>query len=385
MTTLRLPGSVRELALRLARDDELPAYVYDLASLDAHAASIRSALPEGAELWYAVKANPDAAILRTLAPHADGFEVSSGGELAHVARAVPGAPRSFGGPGKTGAELALALEAGVHRIHVESPRELAALAAGGAADVLLRVNPPAPPTGQAQAALMMGGTPSPFGMDSDLLEQCAAQRTPATRLHGLHFHLASGLDAAALLDTAGSLLGFGRDWCAAHDVARPEFNLGGGMNVDYRDPEAIFDWAGYGRGLAALIQPGERIRIEPGRAVTAYCGWYATRVLDVKRSHGSVFAVVAGGTHHLRTPAAKGHDQPFCVVPAGTGPALRGEAVTVCGQLCTPKDVLARRVVVRELRAGDLMVFGLAGAYAWNISHHGFLLHPPPAFRYIDA
>ena len=68
------------------------------------------------------------------------------------------------------------------------------------------------------------------------------------------------------------------------------------------------------------------------------------------------------------------------------GPGVRDEAVTIAGQLCTPKDVLARRVRVsglRALRVGDLVAFGLAGAYAWNISHHGFLMHPPPAFHYL--
>jgi diaminopimelate decarboxylase len=57
--------------------------------------------------------------------------------------------------------------------------------------------------------------------------------------------------------------------------------------------------------------------------------------------------------------------------------------VTITGQLCTPKDVLARRVMVTRLRVGDLVAFGLAGGYAWNISHHGFLMHPPPAFHYL--
>ena len=57
------------------------------------------------------------------------------------------------------------------------------------------------------------------------------------------------------------------------------------------------------------------LRVEPGRSVTAYCGWYCTDVLDVKRTHGSWYAVLRGGTHHLRTPVAKGHDQPFAVLP----------------------------------------------------------------------
>jgi diaminopimelate decarboxylase len=58
--------------------------------------------------------------------------------------------------------------------------------------------------------------------------------------------------------------------------------------------------------------------------------------------------------------------------------------VTVCGQLCTPKDILARQAREQQLRAGDLIVFGLAGAYAWNISHQSFLMHPPPAFHYLQ-
>ena len=114
-------------------------------------------------------------------------------------------------------------------------------------------------------------------------------------------------------------------------------------------------------------------------------------MLDLKRSHGKAFAVVAGGTHHLRTPAAKGHDQPFTVLPVSgwahdwPRPVLDGEPVTIVGQLCTPKDVLARDVPVAQLRAGDLVAFGLAGAYSWNISHHGFLMHPEPGFHYVGT
>jgi diaminopimelate decarboxylase len=389
-----LPETVRELALRLDRDDALPAYVYDLGALGAHAAAIRAALPRPVEFYYAVKANPDAHVLRTVAGHADGLEVSSGGEFGHVLTALPGVKVAFGGPGKTAAEIAAAVRAGTHRFHVESPHELrllsvAATAAGRMVDVLLRVNIAA--AGSRGAALVMGGLPSPFGMDAELLNACAAELSESgpVRLRGLHAHLASGLDAAGLLASARALLDFGRGWCSARGVRCPEFNLGGGMAVDYRRPASVFDWAGYGRGLAALVRPGQTLRIEPGRAVTAYSGWYLCRVLDVKRSHGEAFAVVGGGTHHLRTPAAKGHDQPFTVIDVPgwrfgwARPSAEPGLVTFCGQLCTPKDILARRVPVAGLRAGDIVAFGLAGAYAWNISHQSFLMHPQPTFHYL--
>jgi diaminopimelate decarboxylase len=424
---LSLPAAVRDLAERLGRaETALPAYVYDLDGLAAHLTAIRTALPAPVELFYAVKANPDPALLRVVARRADGLEVASGGELTHVADAVPGARLAFGGPGKTAAEIAAAVRAGVFRFHVESPHELrqlgaAALAAGRTADVLLRVNLPATsPDGTARdctfpepgapeqaaapsaspgsgARLVMGGGPQPFGMDPVLLDHCAdwlaggSRAAAALRLRGLHAHLASGLGAAALLGSAGRVLDFARRWCARQAVRNPEINLGGGMAVDYLRPEARFDWRAYGRGLALAARAGETLRVEPGRAVTAYCGWYVTRVLDVKPSHGRAFAVVAGGTHHLRTPAAKGHDQPFAVLP-GTAwphgwarPAAPAGPVTIVGQLCTPKDVLARDVRGPGLRAGDLVAFGLAGAYAWNISHHGFLMHPEPGFHYVGT
>ena len=418
MTPVTLPARIQSLAERLGRDPAaLPAYVYDLAGLAEHAAHIKAALGD-VRFRYAVKANPDPGVLRTVARYAGGLEVSSGGERRHAAAVVPGANLAFGGPGKTPAELAEAVHAGTARFHVESPHELRTLAAitraaGAVVDVLLRVNlsaadPSAPGPGEAAGeTLTMGGTPTSFGMDEDLLDQCGsllADRrlgigaSPGTgpaaaggpiRLRGLHAHLASGYDAGALLRVARRVVAFGREWCARHGVANPEFNLGGGMAVDYARPGRLFDWDGYGRGLAALARPGETLWAEPGRSVTAYCGWYVTVVLDVKRSHGQAFAIVAGGTHHLRTPAAKGHDQPCAVIsrpewaPGWPRPGVTGEPVTITGQLCTPKDMLARQVPLPRLRAGDLVVFGLAGAYAWNISHHDFLMHPPPAFHHL--
>ncbi len=172
------------------------------------------------------------------------------------------------------------------------------------------------------------------------------------------------------------------DW-AVRQVGAQEVNVGGGMAVDYRHPQHRFDWSGYGRllGEVADTYPGVRLRIEPGRAVAVYCGSYVTEVIDVKRSQGQWFVIVAGGTHHLRTPAAKGHSQPFVVVSrGGAGPRTDGGPVTVVGQLCTPKDVLARDAVSGPVAVGDVLVFAMAGAYAWNISHRDFLLHDPPHF-----
>lgn len=390
--------AVRDRVLSLP-PTELPAYLYDLAALREHAAYVRSVLPERVELYYAAKANPEPEILAALGPYVDGYEVSSGGELAHVAKAVPGRPLAFGGPGKTPDEIRAALEQGVERFHVESAhdlRMLAELARQVAPDtrvgVLLRFNLAVADGSLAGSSLAMGGRPTPFGLDPsqapDIIRLLTDGTCPHLELRGIHAHLASGLDAPEQLAVARSIV----DWATGLGVPLAEVNVGGGMAVDYTDPDSRFDWRAYGEGMARLADehPELTLRIEPGRALTAYCGWYATEVLDVKHSHGEEFAVVRGGTHHLRTPATKGHDQPCSVLAVGEWPhpwprpGADGERVSLTGQLCTPKDLLARNVHAPGLRAGDRVAFSLAGAYAWNISHHDFLMHPRPSFHFLN-
>ncbi|MEV6975427.1 type III PLP-dependent enzyme [Kitasatospora sp. NPDC093806] len=399
---------VRRLAAGLD-PEQLPAYVYDLSALRTHARAVRAALPERVELYYAAKANPEAPVLTALRDAVDGYEVSSGGELAHVQAVVPDAPLAFGGPGKTPAEIAAAVDAGVHRWHVESEQELYRLAAAldgrpdAVVDVLLRVNLPVGAGALDSVALAMGGRPTPFGLDPDRAAAAARLLTDPCgplgpvlrrlRLRGVHAHLASGLAAAEQLALAEQIVGWSARLAERHAFRLDEVNVGGGMAVDYADPGARFDWAAFGAGLGRLLDrhPGLTLRIEPGRAVTAYCGWYVTEVLDVKRSHGEDFAVVRGGTHHLRTPATRGHDQPFTTLPVAawphpwTRPAVTAARATVAGQLCTPKDVLAHAApAAAGLRVGDRVLFDMTGSYAWNISHHDFLMHPHPGFHYLD-
>jgi diaminopimelate decarboxylase len=167
-------------------------------------------------------------------------------------------------------------------------------------------------------------------------------------------------------------------WLKDHGVDNPELNVGGGMAVDYTRPQTRFDWETYGAGLSLIPA---RVRVEPGRAITAYHGWYVTDVLDVKTTHGETYIILRGGTHHLRTPVTKGHNQPFKVLTASG----IGSPATLVGQLCTPKDVFARNVLVPPLTPGDIIAFTMAGAYAWNISHHDFLMHPKPSFVYWEG
>ncbi|GAA3352032.1 type III PLP-dependent enzyme [Amorphoplanes nipponensis] len=363
------------------------AYVYDTAALRERAAAVRAALPPGATLLYAVKANGHPAVVRALAAACDGLEVASGGELELAVAA--GARRIvLGGPAKTDAELAAAVAAGA-QVNVESAHELrrldrAARAAGTVVPAAVRVN-------RAQAAPAgshaMTGTPTPFGVDERDLDRLLAVPLTSVRITGFHLHAVSNnLDAAAHARFVADALDWSVATAARHGIDLRLVNAGGGLGVDYLG-DATIDLAALRAGLAALIVPaGVDLIVEPGRILAADAGWYAAEVLDLKRTHGRWFAVLRGGTHHFRLPAAWGYSHPFTVLPVEAWPydwprpQVRDVAVDAVGELCTPRDVLARDQPVARLRVGDVLVFARAGAYGWDISHHDFLRHPPPRF-----
>ncbi|HVJ38470.1 MAG TPA: type III PLP-dependent enzyme [Stenotrophomonas sp.] len=378
--------------LRAGREEPVCAYVHDLSWLRAHAQWMRGLLPSECELFYAAKANAEPPILATLADCVDGFEAASGGELAWLHRHQPDKPLLFGGPGKLDAELRLAITLPRCTVHVESLSELRRLAALATQaprplQVFLRVNIAAPELGHTR--LMMGGRPSPFGLDESDLDAALQQlrRQPSLRLAGFHFHLMSHQPSATRqLRLIASVLGRVQHWRSRHALGPLTVNAGGGFGVNYATPEDSFSWPLFCAGLPAVLRAAGsdlRLRLEPGRYMTAACGWYLMEVLDIKRSQGEWFAVARGGTHHFRTPAAQGHDHPFRVLRGDAAPVIRNTPVTLVGQLCTPKDVLARAQPVAALAPGDCLAFPLAGAYAWNISHQQFLMHPPPQFVFL--
>ncbi|WP_213881856.1 type III PLP-dependent enzyme [Pseudomonas sp. dw_358] len=393
---MSLPARILQAVdtLRSQQQGPVCAYLYDLPALARHVRQMREHLPAGCELFYAAKANPEVAILRTLAPLVDGFEAASGGELRWLYEQCPHAPLIFGGPGKLDSELQQGLDYQVAAFHVESLTELhnlarLAAARGQTASILLRLNlklAEAP-----DSRLVMGGKPTPFGLDEEALEEALAMiaEAPALQLQGLHFHLLSHqLDVDAHLRLMRSYLRTFKQLCRKRGLQLPLLNVGGGMGIDYRNPEQSFDWprfcAGLGNVMAQEQLGSTRLRFEIGRFISAACGYYAMQVLDIKRNHGQYFAIGRGGTHHFRTPAAQGHDHPFVVVRGPQPAQLRGQSVTLVGQLCTPKDVLATQQPVAELAIGDIVVFTHAGAYAWNISHRHFLMHEPPRMVFLE-
>jgi diaminopimelate decarboxylase len=382
------------VARRAAGSEPVCLFGYDLGALTEHVRAVVAALPERCRMFYAMKANSARTLLDALAPLVDGFEVASSGELAKARAVGAHVPVLFGGPVKTDRAIAYALAQRVERLHVESVLELHRISevaerVGSCADVLLRVNlaGPFPP-----ATLAMAGTPTQFGIDESVLSDAvrAAVELPGIRLAGFHLHsLSNNLSATAHLELLDLYRRKVTGWEDEFGLRCEVVNVGGGIGIDYADLSARFDWPSFTAKLRGLIDATfpahwREIDFECGRFLVAACGSYAVEVLDIRRNHGVNYLLVRGGTHHFRLPVSWQHSHPFTVLPVdrwrsrAPRPELHDEPVTVVGELCSPKDVLARDVVVPRARVGDVVVFHHAGAYGWEISHHDFLSHPHP-------
>ncbi len=387
----KLPASVLD-AIEQARSraaDPLAVFVYDLDALAQHVREVMAALPAGVELFYAIKANSEAPILRTLAPLVDGFEISSGGEIERLQAASSDRPFVFSGPGKLDSDFRAALSQGVAAIHVESLGEIERLQRiaaelGKVQAVFIRINPELPAT--LSSRLAMAGTATPFGLDEAEVPE-AVKRVEASshlRLQGFHVHAMSHQQQVERHEQLLDL--YLERWAQWKALAnRPEtvthLNVGGGIGVDYLSGER-FDWPRLCRHLEnrlGALADAPVVRFEPGRFISAYCGYYAIEVLDSKSSHGQHFLICRGGTHQFRLPVAQGHDHPVIHLPAaGREPSGVSRPFSVVGQLCTPKDVLSRGRQLVDPAIGDLLVLPMAGAYGYNISHADFLCHPRP-------
>lgn len=390
--------SVAELAKRHGT----PLFVYDQNVLLRQWRLLRETYPEKFKICYSVKANPNQAFLRFFVSLGCGLEIASSGELVQaLAAGCPARDIYFAGPGKTEAELRLAVDHGIGEVHVESlveARRLAAIA--GARNrrvrIALRVNPTASVEG---GGMRMGAKPVPFGIDEDQLDDvlAAIQHEEGLDVVGLHLFMGTQITDHEVL-----LCQYGAGLKIAHRLAkrlgRPleTVDFGGGLGVPYFAHESRLDMDQLRSGLEALVESAERYAelqsttfiVEPGRFLAAEAGVYLVAVSDVKVSRGKKFVITDGGMHHHL--AASGNlgqtiKRNFPVAAATRLGAPPSETVDIVGPLCTPLDVLARGIELPRIEVGDLLAVFQSGAYARAASPLNFLSRPFPAEVMIDG
>ncbi|WP_432933182.1 type III PLP-dependent enzyme [Microbispora sp. CA-135349] len=377
----------------LAAEYGTPLFVYDGDRMAGSLAELCGALPEGVEVFFSLKSNPNISVVSLLSAHGARAEVSSLAEL-HTALAAGVAPGNviFLGPGKSEEEIEACVAARIYAVVVESLDELAdvarlAAAAGIRQRVLLRVNPSRPPRG---AGLTMGGKPRPFGIDEEVLLAAGdlARRYPDLDVAGTHAYLGTRiLDAETVVDNTRRALDLAERVAAATGVDLSAVDVGGGLGVAYFHGESDPDLQGLREGLEPVVSafrarhPGVRLLFESGRYLTARAGTYVVRVRYVKSSMGVRFAVVDGGTNHHMAAVGVGSfaHRDFPIVPL-TDPSRPATGPwNIAGPLCTPNDTLGKNVTLPDLRPGDLLGVERSGAYGPTASPGLFLSHGFPA------
>jgi diaminopimelate decarboxylase len=355
----------------IAAQHGTPCYVYSRAALEAACRAYTAAFAGTPHLvCYALKANSNLAVLNLFARLGCGFDIVSGGELARVL-AAGGDPGKvvFSGVGKTEAEMASALAAGILCFNVESEAELATLDAvagrlGVRAPVSFRVNPDVDPRTHPYVAtgLKESKFGIPFADAPGLYRSAAARRNVVVR--GIDCHIGSQItDLPAYAETAAKMFEL-VDRIEAEGTRLDHVDLGGGIGIRYRD-EATIDLADYAAAVrGALGSRTHRLLFEPGRFLVGNAGVLLARVLYLKPGDERSFAIVDAAMNDLIRPAL--YDAWHGVEPVEPH-AGGARCWQVVGPICESGDFLARD---RELALspGDLIAVRGAGAYAFAMS-----------------
>lgn len=365
-----------------------PAYVYSTATLTrhyrlladavaAHPAALGGSGKAGALIAFAVKANSNLSVLATLARLGCGADTVSEGEIRRALKAgIPADRIVFSGVGKTDAELAFAITAGVRQINVESAVELdrlieissslrqraSASRAIATPEIAIRVNPAVGAGGHAR--ITTGGATDKFGVPADEAHALYARASlsPHVTPVGLACHIGSQITTLEPLEAAFQSLRSMTLELRAAGLSVSRLDLGGGLGVPYHGQSDLPSIEAYA-AMAARVLDGLEVSavFEPGRLLAANAGVLLSRVIHVnERGDGRRFLVLDAGMNDLMRPALYDAFHDLAPVRPREGEPRLYDLV---GPICESTDVFARDRLLPPMKAGDLVAFMGAGAY----------------------
>jgi diaminopimelate decarboxylase len=353
------------------RQLQTPFYFYDMELLRQTLETINTEASkhEGFVVHYAVKANANPQILRTIRQAGLGADCVSGGEIeASLKAGFPASKIVFAGVGKSDWEILLGLDNDIFCFNVESIPELEVInelasQRGKTARVAFRLNPNV--GAHTHANITTGLAENKFGIDmNDMMSVMEeAQGMQHIKVVGLHFHIGSQIldmgDFEALCNRVNEL----QTELEKHRILVEHINVGGGLGIDYQHPNRvpIPDFKAYFDTYAKKLKlrPGQTLHFELGRAVVAQCGSLITKTLYIKKGATKQFCIVDAGFTDLIRPAL--YQAYHKIENISSENAM--QAYDVVGPICESTDVFAKHIDLNECRRGDILAIRSAGAY----------------------
>jgi diaminopimelate decarboxylase len=357
--------------LDIAAEVGTPFYCYSTATLERHYSVFADAFADiDALVCYAMKANSNQAVLKTLARLGAGADVVSEGELRRaLAAGIPAEKIVFSGVGKTAREMDFALQAGIHCFNVESEPELELLseraqAAGKAAPISLRINPDV--DAKTHRKISTGKAENKFGIALARAREAYrhAADLPGLKIVGVDTHIGSQITELQPFDDAIRLLVDLVGQLQADGHAIEHIDVGGGLGIPYRidnAPPPLPD--AYAEMVRRRLKPlGLKVIFEPGRLIAGNAGILVSQVVHLKEGDAKNFLIVDAAMNDLIRPTLYDafHDIRPVVEQPADAPRMN---VDVVGPVCETGDYLGNDRDLPKMKAGDLICVSTAGAY----------------------
>lgn len=349
---------------------ETPFYYYDIDLLKKTLKIVKEETKKyGFVEHYAVKANANKRILELIAAEGLGADCVSGNEVkAAVNAGFPASKIVFAGVGKTDKEINLALDLNIFCFNAESIPELEVINSlaskkGKTAQIALRINPNV--DAHTHEYITTGLNENKFGFNISQIETIIAKLKELNNLKliGIHFHIGSQIEEVQTFKPLSDKVNELQDLFEANDIKLEHINLGGGLGVDYDNPDQnpIPPVTEYFKLFHEnlKVREGQLVHFELGRAIVAQCGSLVTKVTYVKEGETKKFAIVDAGMTDLIRPALY---QAYHKVENISSDEPQ-EKYDIVGPICESSDFFAKEYELNKVHRGDLLVLRSAGAY----------------------
>ncbi|MFO8054437.1 MAG: diaminopimelate decarboxylase [Bacteroidales bacterium] len=374
-----------------------PYYYYNMDLLDRTLeALIQSASVYNYRLSYALKANNRKKLVQRIRSYGLGADCVSGGEVRLALDAGFSPERIFfAGVGKTDEEIRLGLHHRIFAFNVESVNELEVIrqiaeAEGLTAGIMLRINPHL--SASTHEKISTGEKTHKFGIiEKDIPEAISRiKNSNVLNFKGIHFHIGSQIQDMQVFKTLALQCNSLQKLFSQHQLPVSHLNLGGGLGINYDDPHRnpVPDFASYFKTFADHLDvfPGQQVHFEPGRSVIGQSGTLITKVLYIKETGVSRFAIVDASMTDLIRPALYSATHYIARLCCQQPPETTYDIV---GPVCESSDLFARQVPLPWLQRGDYLAIHSAGAYGqvmasrYNLRPAAKAVYSPKTLRYI--